>query len=195
MNLVIDPHNITNFKRTQYELEAFWLFCILTAGKTASVQSKKLTAFLANTHQMGLTPFEYIRHIEEHCDYSLDDAIRHEKLGQYTRVERAFLESLSLDLSNCTVDELESVYGVGCKTSRFFLLHTRPKQKLAVLDTHILKWLRAEGMTTAPSKTPTNTNTYKRWEMRFLRHAKYLDRDVAELDLEIWSFYNRLANG
>jgi len=194
MKQVIDPHNITNFHRTQYELEAFWLFCILVAGKKANVQAKKLTAFLDNTHHMKLTPFQYIQFLEDDEDSSLDEAIRHDKLGQYTRVHRAFTESLDLDLRNCTVEELEAIYGVGCKTSRFFLLHTRPNQKLAVLDTHILKWLRAEGMSTVPSKTPTNTNTYKRWEMRFLRLAESLGRDIAELDLEIWTFYNRLVN-
>jgi len=191
---VIDPHNITNFNRSRYELEAFWLFSILTAGKNARVQANKLAAFLANTVHMEVTPFEYIQFLETDEDSSLDEAIRHDKLGQYERVHRAFTESLSLDLYNCTVDDLESVYGVGCKTSRFFLLHSRENQQLAVLDTHILKWLRAEGMSTAPLKTPTSTNTYKRWEMRFLRHAESLGRDVAELDLDIWSFYNRLAN-
>ena len=194
MKPVVDPFNITNFNRTQYELEAFWLFCILAAGKTASVQAKKLTAFLINTEHMKVTPFQYIQFLENDEDSSLDGAIRHDKLGQYTRIHRAFTESLSLDLRKCTVEELENVYGVGCKTSRFFLLHTRPKQKLAVLDTHILKWLRAVGMSSAPLKTPTNTNTYRRWEMRFLRHAETLGRDLAELDLEIWTFYNRLVN-
>ena len=46
----IDPYNITNFQRSDAELELFLLFCIVVAGKTAYIQSEKLDLFLGKTN-------------------------------------------------------------------------------------------------------------------------------------------------
>ena len=39
---MIDPYKITNYNRTESQLQEFLLFCILVAGKTAYIQAKKL---------------------------------------------------------------------------------------------------------------------------------------------------------
>jgi len=43
---MIDPSNITNFDRTDGELEEFALFAPAVAGKTADVQASKVNELL-----------------------------------------------------------------------------------------------------------------------------------------------------
>jgi hypothetical protein len=43
---MIDPRDVTKFDRTQAELEEYWLFCIVAAGKTAMTQARLLDAYL-----------------------------------------------------------------------------------------------------------------------------------------------------
>jgi len=50
----------------------------------------------------------------------------------------------NLDLATCSVSDLEKIRGIGPKTARMFVLCARPNQKLAVLDTHILSFMREE---------------------------------------------------
>ena len=193
MRYLIDPHSITNFNRSDNDLEAFWLFCVLVAGKNSRVQAKKLANFLQPAAATGFSPFKYI---ELRSVKYLDEDIRAEKLGQYNRVKRCFLESLSLDLRTCTVDDLEAVFGVGPKTARFFLLHSRSNQELAVIDTHILKWLRNTLGIDAPKSTPTQLKKYHELENHYLDYCRENGLSPAQLDLHIWSNLNkeRFAN-
>ena len=187
MRYLIDPHNITDFDRSDEDLQAFWLFCVLVAGKNSKIQAQKLANFLQPAASVDISPFKYID-LRQHK--FLDEDIRAEKLGQYKRVHRCFIESLSLDLRNCTVEDLESIFGVGPKTARFFLLHSRPDQKLAVIDTHILKWLRSIGVD-APKATPTSFKQYHELENHYLNYCEENDLSPAELDLHIWSKLNQ----
>ena len=42
----IDPARITDFKRSKKDLEAFLIFCIAVAGKTAHVIANKVHSFI-----------------------------------------------------------------------------------------------------------------------------------------------------
>jgi thermostable 8-oxoguanine DNA glycosylase len=184
MKYLIDPHNITDFNRSDAELEAFWLFCVLVAGKNSKIQAKKLANFLKPAVAAGISPFRYIE-LRQHK--FLDEDIKAEKLGQYTRIHKCFIESLKLDLRNCTVEDLEAVSGVGPKTARFFLTHSRPNQQFAVLDTHILKWLSAKlDDVKVPKATPSGKK-YRKFEKMFLQLCEDGGKTPAEMDLEVWS--------
>jgi hypothetical protein len=61
------------------------------------------------------------------------------------RIGKAFREVISVDPKTATIEELEGVHSVGAKTARMYALYTRPDQQVIPLDTHILKWLRANG--------------------------------------------------
>lgn len=192
MRYLIDPHSITDYDRSDEDLEAFWLFCVLVAGKNSRVQAQKLANFLKPAEVVGISPFRYIQ-LREHK--YLDDDIRAEKLGQYKRIHRCFIESLTLDLRTCTVEDLESVYGVGPKTARFFLLHSRQDQRLAVIDTHILKWMREVLGIDAPKSTPTQLSKYHELEDQYLEYCDQHGLSPAELDLQIWSDLNNKRFG
>ena len=57
-------------------------------------------------------------------------------IGQYGRMARAFWEAANLpyDLREVELKDLMRVHGIGPKTARLFLTHTRQNQRLAVLD-------------------------------------------------------------
>jgi hypothetical protein len=193
---MIEPTNITNYNRTQAELEEFLMFAILVAGKTAKTQAEKLDWFLRTSRILKVSPFQWLRYIVYFEDDLLmashfSERLKVFKLGQYKRIEKAFRGILQFEgrLDTVTLEELESVAGIGPKTSRFFLLHSRPDQKFAVLDTHILKYMKERGYEGIPKATPSDKKKYRKVEDDFLYECRILKKNPADLDLEIWKTY------
>ena len=197
---MIDPYNITNYNRTQNELEEFLLFCIVVAGKTAYIQAQKLNEFLSsvNTRLMmpeNINPFQTLKSADQHG--ILFEEIKKAKLGQYKKINSGFkyIVEKEYNLNRMTPDILEKIPGVGMKTSRFFLLHSDIfyKDKIAVLDTHILKFIKENIDERAPKSTPVIPLTYRYWEDLFLKWCGSMNKDTAEFDLETWKSYARKA--
>lgn len=197
---MINPYQITNYQRSTTELEEFLLFCIVVAGKTAYIQSKKLDEFLKsiNTRLMmpeHVSPFQTIKSADHHG--ILMQEIQQAKLGQYKKINAAFkyISQNEYDLRKTTTEKLEHIPGVGMKSSRFFLLHSDEsyKDKIAILDTHILKFIRENIDSRAPKSTPTIKVTYKYWEDVFLHWCELNNKNVADFDLEVWKSYARVA--
>lgn len=184
---MIDPANITKFDRTQAELEEFLLFCIVAAGKNSKVQAKKLDEFLFNVDE--LSPFEWVRELVK--TKSLRAALERVKLGQYNRLETAFYQvAHCIFPKDCSLSALESVDGIGSKTARFFILHSRPDQQLAVLDTHILRYMReVHGIKTPKATPPKKSKRYADLQTQFLALVP-TGTSVADFDLSIWNYYN-----
>ena len=191
---MITPTNITNYNRTQAELEEFLMFAIIVAGKTAKTQAEKLNLFLQDHPVKNGTlndkkdsPFEFIERI---LDLNMLKLWMMDcKLGQYNRLDKAFKGILQFKgkLDSVTLDELESIEGIGPKTARFFILHSRPDQQVACLDTHILKWMGSKGYK-VPKTTPSKKK-YKQIESDFLHECHKVGKKVADMDLEIWKSY------
>jgi len=182
MTTVIDPKNITDFNRTDSQLEMFWLFCITVAGKNSDTTSKLLALMFYGQD----SPFDVLRDLG---DVGIYDMLIANRCGQYRRISQAFSQSLGLDLRTCTLEDLLSIYGVGPKTARFFLLHSREDCQHAVLDTHILKWMKDHGIDHAPDTTPQNQKTYMEYEklFRILAHSYFPGMSLAQADLLIWT--------
>lgn len=189
---MIDPYDITNFNRSKAELEEFLLFTIVVAGKTAYIQSQKLEFFLNQIRQdfqlYQETPFELLLFLKQ--KQILLKYVIISKLGQYNKIYNAFnhLCDHKIDLNKCPIDELELIPGVGPKTSRFFLLHSR-QCEVGILDVHLLKWIRTLGYDNVPKTTPSNKKIYKKWEQIFLNYCKDNGKIPSEFDLEIWKSY------
>ena len=179
----IDPKNITNFDRTSAELQAFWLFSLFVAGKNSDYASQCLSRLLSKAQNKEQNPFDYLRELGE---IGVHNALVAAKIGQYSRLTKAIMQSLVLDLRTATLQDLMSVYGCGPKTARFFLLHTRSQCECAVLDTHILAWMRSHGAD-APTSTPSGEK-YLFLEKLFLGLAKmhFPFMSIAQIDLLIW---------
>ncbi len=181
---MVDATAITKFDRTTEELEELILFCVAVAGKTASVISKKVDQFLA-TERADVSPFAKIRSMAR--THSLMLRLQQAKLGKYGILYETYLglATSGIDLRTCSLEDLEKYRGIGPKTSRFFVLHTRPKQEIACLDTHVLNYLRGLGHS-IPKGAPTGKR-YLEIEKIFLTYAKSLGKTPADLDLAIWN--------
>lgn len=107
--------------------------------------------------------------------------------GNYTKLSKCFHElgqARTLDLEKCTPAELEKIHGIGPKTSRFFILWTRPGERYAALDVHVLRWMRSKGYP-APKSTPAGEK-YRVLEIAFLKEADARGMTARELDHKIW---------
>ncbi len=93
------------------------------------------------------------------------------------------------NLRTCTVEDLESIFGIGLKTSRFFMVHNRPDSNYAVLDVHILRWMKDHGYD-VPENTPSTAKTYKKIEQQFLAASNESGMSRAAFDLAIWNEYS-----
>jgi thermostable 8-oxoguanine DNA glycosylase len=191
---MIDPHHITNFKRTDEELEEFLLFCICVANKPARITATKLAAFLEHCNP-GKSPIAKLR-VLNHSPAALRDLLIKHRLSPYEQVHRAFewvawiLEpKLKLDLRTCTAEDLEQCPKIGMKTARFFLLHSRPDANVAVIDTHMLKFLRKHRVRNVPRAFPVGRRDYLRLERKVLEFAKQQGMTPAEFDLWVWNQY------
>jgi thermostable 8-oxoguanine DNA glycosylase len=194
----IDPYNITKFDRTEEELQLFLLFCIVVAGKTAYIQAEKLEQFLCSVNERlmmpgRVLPFQTLKSAEQHG--ILMEEIQKAKLGQYRKIYAGFkfISEYKIDLRNTTTEQLEVIPGVGMKSSRFFLLHSdlNYQNNIAILDTHILKFIKENIDESSPKSTPTIRVTYKYWEDRFLLWCEQNDKNVADFDLEVWKSFAR----
>jgi len=182
---VIDPKNITHYNRTDDELQTFWIFCILVAGKNSDTTSRLVTKLLATRGNQ--TPFEFIKSfgVIDFRNYLISN-----RVGQYDRITRALYTSTRLNLRTCTRDDLMKIHGVGPKTARFFLLHTREFCDEIVLDTHILRWMREQcGISDAPKNTPQKAEDYAKYAglCKYLIEIHYPRLTLAQADLMIWT--------
>ena len=108
-------------------------------------------------------------------------------------LEQVKLELAAKELESQPEKILEKIPGVGMKTSRFFLLHSDIfyKDQIAILDTHILKFIKENIDDRAPKSTPVIPLTYRFWEERFLSWCEQNNKNVADFDLEVWKKYAR----
>ena len=183
---MIDPNDVTKFDRSEAELQEFWLFACVVAGKTAKTQARLLEGFLTALPEPHNTPFNRVE--RAYLDGLLDERLRESRLGQYNRLSKCFVESLKVDLQTASVQDLERIHGIGPKTARFFLMHSRPNQRIAALDTHILKFLKEKEHTDI-TMTPASSKKYLELELRFLELADLAQMSPADFDLQIWKSY------
>lgn len=183
---MVDPLNVTDFGRTRDELEEYWLFCLAVAGKKASVIAAKIDEFLSEAR--AESPLSYVRRLD--AQGALLDRLVAVKIGKYGLLARAYSASAAPgapDLATAGVEALESLPGVGPKTARYFLLHTRRNACVAVIDTHVLKYLRALGHDV--SRGFPSARDYLRLEKIMLAEMDASGMGPAEFDLAVWSHY------
>jgi len=213
---MVDPQKITNFNRTDEELQEFLIFAVAVGGKTAGTTAKKVDAFLESIMAYPLmggfevTPFSAIMALSlNRLENVLLRLLKEHKLGKYDLMMRLFSYiswnySDIKDLKKLTLEELEKFPGIGMKTSRFFILHSRKNPpECAALDTHVLKYLKQADIGNSlhvPQTTPSGPKRYLELERVFLLlyHAwkeQGFKGTVADLDLTLWRYYNNKIVG
>ena len=188
---MINPAEVTNYNRTQSELEEFILFCINVAGKKSAIEAPKLEVFIERAKNITkeTTPFNCIRKLIKLG--RLNEIMHWAKLSPYAQRYNSYVAVAKIkDLQTVTLNRLLQVPGIGLKTARFFLSHSREDFDEPMLDTHILRFLRDQGYSDAPKSTPTNESTYHYFANIFKNIARQLGKSVTDLDLEIWKQYS-----
>lgn len=186
---MIDPYALEG-KWTQDRLEEWILFGICVANKPADPTAVKVDALLNPPGVIfgpSITPFGKVRILIH--EGKLGNELRRLRFGQYTRIERAFREVVEKikEPLRTSVAELETVNGIGPKTARMVMLYFKPETACVPLDTHILKWLRAQGHD-APVGTPSGKR-YLDLEKIFVAEAKKRRMTVKDLDTKVWKMY------
>lgn len=182
----INPLEITDFDRDDEALQRFLIFGIIAAGKDSDWAAQKVNDLLKRKPE-GILPLAYLAENE----IALHNTLVANRVGQYHRIKKAILDAARIDLRNATVEEIDEIFGVGPKTARLFVLHSRPEAEVAVLDTHILKWLKDLGVEKVPPATPTGKE-YERLERIAIRFKKtyFPGISLAKADLLIWAKYS-----
>lgn len=185
---MIDPTNITNYNLSHSELEEHILFWVCAAGKNGKTAARCLDNLLKSWKHYHLqTPFNTIRGIIYAWNTTLPEELRKHGIGCYNNKAKTFRELAfsNLNLQTCSLDNLEAIPGIGPKTARCFLMHSRKGARVAGLDRHVLRFLREKGID-APEATPTGKK-YKVLEKEFLRLCDEAGKEPAVYDLEIWN--------
>jgi len=188
---MVNPDEITDYNRTTRELEEFMVFAICVAGKNAHTTATILNVLFENAEYWRDYPFEYFAK-------SGSKFLKSNGIGCYNMRYKSIytvwrnLRNNPGFLKTCTVDDLEEIHGIGPKTARFFIMHSRPNQRLAALDTHILKELKANGIK-VPKSTPAAGKKYAELEQEFIKLADAACKSVADYDLEVWKKHRKKA--
>lgn len=187
-SFLVDPDNITDYNLSDDGLELVLLFWIAAAGKNAKTSARALNALLEEGSQKfgSSRPFEIIIGYGD----TLAESMKKQGMGCYNNKSRSmsFLANSGINLRTCNATELETVPGIGPKTARCFLIHSREGVRHAGLDTHVLKYMRDLGFD-VPKSTPTGKK-YIELENLFLELADKSGLEVADFDLQIWRRYS-----
>jgi len=187
---MVDPINFTNFDRTDIELEEAIVFGLLVAGKTALTTSRMLDALLRDFNHIGDTPFEILSRFELETAPRLSVVLKDYGFGCYNGKAKGLYQLVraGLNLRTCTIDDLEKIRGIGMKTSRLFILHTRKDAQCIPLDVHILHYLRDLGHD-VPKTTPSSKKKYLIIERLCIQLARKERKTCANWDLDTWNRY------
>jgi thermostable 8-oxoguanine DNA glycosylase len=165
-------------------LQAWILFCVAVAGKTAKTTTRAINNFLSD-RRVDEAPFDYIGYLVS--INRLEHKLKEHRVGQYSKLVRAFdiLSRVTVrQLRTWSPEEFENIPGIGPKTSRFFIQSTREDTRFAVLDVHILGWLKDLGYI-VPKSTPSSKK-YQEIEKLFLKLCDERDISPRELDAQVW---------
>lgn len=188
---MIDPIHFTNYDLTDAGLQEYILFTIAVAGKPALPTAARLEKLLHPRYSLDgvQTPFDAI--LSYRSQENLRRKMRHLGFGCHRLKSRGFwtIALVNPDLRAAPRAWLEEFPGIGQKTSRYFLMHTRRHARCACLDTHVLRFLRDLGLPGIPKHTPGSRKLYQKIEAMFLGIADSQPLSIAEFDLKIWNAY------
>lgn len=172
-------------KQTKGQLEWALIYSCIVAGKSAVFADGVMhRLFGVREAPWNFSPIGYLGSLGVD---GIERELRRARSGNYSKLTRCFSElaAAKLDLLKCTPTDLENIHGIGPKTSRFFILWTRPGERYAALDVHVLRWLKAKGYP-APKSTPSGA-LYASLEASFISEADKRGMTARELDFEIWN--------
>ena len=197
----INPKEITNLNRTTPQKEKFLLFCVLCAGKSSDVMAEKLEQLLEPLRgdrgdrywvpearsPTKTTPLKYLVNLLR--SGRLREVLEKHKIGKYKLLTDfvEFLKPLVMhyEVTEMDRDGLVQAPGISYKTASLYRMHCFG-DKIACLDTHVLRWLRNEGFKGVPKVSPSNWEVYRHWENVFLGECYKREVQPNHFDLDLW---------
>jgi thermostable 8-oxoguanine DNA glycosylase len=173
-----------NWANTREKRELVLLFSIMAAGKSADRTSDALNYMM---HMLpGNTPLDKIRGLVKRQDAL--EKLKSFRIGQHNRILKAFraIVDFDVDVTPPDPDKLRNIPGIGLKTSSFVALVYDRTLPVAVLDTHVLKFLRNRMKIEAPLGTPSSAKIYDRLSRPIIRLATLLDVTCGDLNIVLW---------
>ena len=128
---MIDPEQVTHYNQTDKELEEFILFWVCAAGKNGKTAARCLDTLLRHMNAYEIGPFNAIKiwGYWEHpiTEEGWPELLRDCGIGCYkSKCMTMFqLATSDLNLRTCPASDLEEIYGIGPKTARCFIMHSR----------------------------------------------------------------------
>lgn len=191
---MVDPTQITNFNLTNHELEETFIWWILAAGKDGIYEAKCANSIMrAIGVSSERSPFAALRNYDVN---ELTALLAQYKTGAQSLKSRTIFQVINagLNLRTCSREDLLQLWGMGMKTATCFILHSRPDQEMAGIDTHYLKFLKDMGVDVPkhrPSKPKDGSmhKEYLRLEAEGVRIAKAWGWSCCRLDLTVWNTY------
>ena len=190
IQIMIDPTRTTNYQATDQDLQEMIVFWILAAGKSGVLAARIAAHIRTLAETAGLSIFKWV--LEREKGY-LRRCLRLRGMGCWTSKSETIDEIAwhcddgILDLRLSSHEDLQRVRGIGPKTARCFVLHSRRNAKCIGLDTHMLFYLQLKGYE-VPHHTPSNEAEYRRIEQFALHQAAVHDMNPAEFDLAVWNY-------
>lgn len=191
LNAEVDPFHLP-YTMTPRQLEYWILFSVCVAGKGAAQTHKKLNAALCDMPSDRTSAYDSAFNRIQWADLiprNLYNVLKKHKLGKYRLLLKAFRTIARLDISRIDIPMLEAVPGIGPKSARMIMLYSDPQANCVPLDTHILKYLAAQGIKDVPKSTPPSGPKYSKLERQFQLLARVQGKTVRELDTEVWNSY------
>ena len=166
--------------------EELAMFACCVHGKNADVQAEKLNGILEALQMCNadLSPLSIWMTLDTEEQTAL---LRDHGIGQYNRIAKAW-NWLAALTPPYTVEMLLKVPGIGSKTARFITVYSGTDTNRAILDVHVMRWLRRRTRRRLwpTDSTPSSEAAYARIEKIFLAIARKENLTPAELDTKIW---------
>lgn len=219
--MTIEPSRLTNFNRTEHEWELLLIFSVAVAGKNAKTTAKAIDRLFDGLNVPIASPKQIVARWFAIGGYPL--VIRKLQLartGNYQRLGLFLNELVERhgDLRTISISELSAFHGISHKTAHMIILHSRPDQQLAVIDTHVLKFLRDKlRLKKLPKSSPSSHVRYVELQSKLISWIDFRARyephicvprqdggcigcinikhrpdgrpDYAAFDLDLWNVY------
>jgi hypothetical protein len=173
---LVEPAELTDYHRSRRQLEGLVLYSVMAWARDSNRAKEALECPPART------PFGRIRKAIRQG--TLQAAVEATRIGDYRKRTRAIIAAVELDPRTVDVATLASC--IGLKSARLVILHSRSDAQCAVLDRHVLAYLRELGYDVPERDTPSSPRRYKQLEQIVLNECQRQGRNPAELDLTTW---------
>lgn len=186
--LKLDVTFFHNFHRSDIEIEAFLLYCVVSNGKNTKLTIRKIESFINELYERR----ENIK-ISECVELA-----KKNKLGKYSILENFFYHIAKNEINpnklrTISVSELEEIPGMGIKNSRFFKNSTDSTAKYGVLDVFTLSFLQDfyKPYLKIQINKKLSRKNYLKYEEIYLNTYKMYEKEISlhDFDKLICSYY------